>query len=130
MRRGSTYEQKGDAEKTLADFATALRLEPNNANVQNAVAWILATYPDPKYRNGQKAVSHATKACELSSWKEPASIDTLAATYAETGGFSDAVKWENKYLEFPLPAKAAETGRQRLALYQQSKSYHEEIQQN
>ena len=35
----------------------------------------------------------ATRACELSQWRDPEFIDTLAAAYAETGNFDEAVRY-------------------------------------
>ncbi len=55
----------------------------------NALAWILATSPDPDVRNGPEAVRWARTAVE----REPnvQRLDTLAAAHAEAGQFDDAV---------------------------------------
>jgi hypothetical protein len=92
----------------------------------NSLAWLLAVGPDTNVRNGEKAVEYSKKACELSEWKIPVSFDTLAAAYAETGDFDDAVKWENKYLESNASEVDSEKARQRLRLYEQKKPYYEE----
>jgi FOG: TPR repeat len=57
----------------------------------NNLAWILATYPDPEVRNGAEAVALAEKACNLTDYKQPIFVGTLAAAYAEMGRFSDAI---------------------------------------
>ena len=39
-------------------------------------------------------VALATKAWELSGWKDASHLETLAAAYAATGDFDSAVKWQ------------------------------------
>jgi len=89
-------------------------------------ASLLAACPDAHVRNGEKAVEYATKACELSEWKTPAYLSTLAAAYAEAGHFDDAVKWQNEYLVSNSSKDDWEKARQRLSLYEQKKPYHEQ----
>jgi tetratricopeptide (TPR) repeat protein len=128
-RRGHVYDRKGDYSKAMTDYSEAIRLKPDQAHAYNSLAWLLAVCPDASIRNGEKAVKYAKKACELSEWKTPADLDTLAAAYAEVGDFDDAVKWENKYLESNPPSNSYDTpekARQRLSLYEQKKPYHEE----
>jgi tetratricopeptide (TPR) repeat protein len=127
--RGHSYFRKGDYGKAATDYGEAIRLNPNNVKAYNGLAWLLAVCPDANVRNGKKAIEYAKKACELSEWKAPAELDTLAAAYAEGGDFDNAVKWENKYLESNPPNNAYDTpekARQRLSLYLQKKPYHEE----
>jgi hypothetical protein len=65
----------------------------------NSGAWLLATYPDDKFRDGARAIELAIKACELTDYKDGGVVDTLAAAYAESGDFKRAVTWEQKQAE-------------------------------
>jgi serine/threonine protein kinase/Tfp pilus assembly protein PilF len=52
-------------EAAIASIQEALRLEPKNAGGHNAMAWLLATCPDIKFRNARQAVVHGKKSTEL-----------------------------------------------------------------
>ncbi len=54
-------------------------------------------------RNGMKAFDYATKACELSDWKEYAQHRHPCRACAEDGDFDQAVKWETKYIAEAKP---------------------------
>jgi hypothetical protein len=84
-----------------------------------------AACPDPKYRDGTKAVANATKSCELDSWKNPNHIDTLAAAYAEAGNFAAAIEWQTKALGMAA-VKAKSELLSRLELYKARKPYRRE----
>jgi hypothetical protein len=80
-----------------------------------------ATCPVGKHRDGVKAVSDATWACELTKWKHPDALATLAAAYAECGKFDEAARYERKALADPAFKKRA--GDHRLKLYLEKKPY-------
>ena len=67
--RGYSWSCTGNYEKSIADYNEAIRIDPGLSDAYNGLAWILATCPDPKHRDGKKAVELATKACELTEWK-------------------------------------------------------------
>jgi tetratricopeptide (TPR) repeat protein len=64
---------------------------PDSPRMLDELAWLLATYPDSKSRDGTEAVLLAERACDLTERKIPALLDTLAAAYAEAGDFPRAI---------------------------------------
>lgn len=123
--RGNVHNDQHDYAKARADFNTVVGIDLRYASGWNDLAWLQAVCPDGRFRDGAKAVENATKACDLTDWKNADYIDTLAAACAEAGRFADAVKWENKYLESNPPKEFADEARQHLALFQQNKPYHD-----
>jgi tetratricopeptide (TPR) repeat protein/S1-C subfamily serine protease len=126
-QRGVAYSAKGEHEKAIADFREAIRLQPGDAEVYNAAAWLLATCPKDPLRNGAEAIKYATKACEVTGWKKPFFFDTLAAAYAEAGQFDKAVEWQQKALADPkaFPPEEVQNCQRRLELYRAGKPYRE-----
>jgi tetratricopeptide (TPR) repeat protein len=64
---------------------------PDSPRMLDELAWLLATYPDAKSRDGTEAVQLAERACALTERRIPALLDTLAAAYAEAGDFPRAI---------------------------------------
>jgi tetratricopeptide (TPR) repeat protein len=64
---------------------------PDSPRMLNELAWLLATYPDAKSRDGAEAVQLAERACALTDRRIPALLDTLGAAYAKSGDFSRAI---------------------------------------
>lgn len=124
--RGNIYLLRGQYDKAAADLDEALRLDPNNAVVIHNRAWVWATCPEAKYRDGKRAVESATLACQLTSWQNAQMIDGLAAAYAEAGDFDAAVKYQKRVLEFTgLAQNSSVIAQQQLRLYEDHKPYHE-----
>ncbi|NIM70661.1 MAG: hypothetical protein GTO48_09480, partial [Xanthomonadales bacterium] len=86
----------GDA---LAYLELAHAANPGDVAVANNLAWLLATCPEPRYRNGPRALRLARQACEATAHKSPPLLDSLAAAYAETGQFDQAVATTRQALE-------------------------------
>ena len=88
----NTLLQLGRAEEALSHLQRALAIDPNDAEAQKNMAWILATSPDSRIRDGAKAVQLAEHANELTKNQNPIMVITLAAAYAEVGRFPEALK--------------------------------------
>lgn len=97
--RADTYLNQGMQKEAIADYEKALSLVPDNSGVLNNLAWVLATSPEAKLRNGKRALQLAAKACEVTNYKQAHILSTLAAAYAETGDFANARKWSSKSVE-------------------------------
>lgn len=125
--RGRAYARLKRYPDANKDFETIPNLKTKDpANCQNEIAWLRATSPDEKMRNGQEAVNAAMRACALSNWKKSKYIDTLAAAMAEKGDFEQAAKYEFQAIELLEPNEDQTKHRARLLLYQQRKPYRDE----
>jgi tetratricopeptide (TPR) repeat protein len=124
--RGDAWYFRGKYERALKDYEEAIRIDPTHVRSYHLTAWIKATCPDDKYRDGKKAIELATKACELTAWKAGGCLDTLAAAYAETGHFDKAVKFQRQALELLEAEKRdGEAARARLKLFEEKKPYRD-----
>jgi tetratricopeptide (TPR) repeat protein len=128
INRGIAFLKKGAVNSAIEDNSEAIRLEPEDAMSLNSLAWLYATYPDEKYRNGTKAVELATKACELSTWNAKHCVGTLAAAYAELGEWDSAIEYQKKVIEMATADQEKADAQKRLELYQQKKPYRAEIE--
>jgi tetratricopeptide (TPR) repeat protein len=85
------YGRYQDAKRALE---AAVHLQPDDPDTLNDLAWMLATAQNKQVRNGRRALNLASKACRLGRWTNAFAIDTLAAAYAESGRFDEAVRYE------------------------------------
>lgn len=123
--RGYNRQLLGKYAEAVADFDQAVKLAPKYGMALRNKAWLLATCPDDKTRNGQEALKCAQQACELGQWKHAPDLRALAAAYAETNAFNDAIKWQTKSLELTPPDQPEQVkqGQELLAVYKSGKPY-------
>jgi tetratricopeptide (TPR) repeat protein len=88
--------RRGDA---LAEYEKAYKLQPHDYGILNNFAWVLATAPEDKLRDGRRALDMATEACKLTDYKADYILSTLAAACAETGDFASARKYAAQAVE-------------------------------
>jgi tetratricopeptide (TPR) repeat protein len=122
--RGSVYYQLRKYGEAIHDYEEALRIAPNNIEANNNLAWTLATCPDGSHRDGQRAVEHGTRACELSGFDTWFCLGTLAAAYAETGEFAEARQWAKESLR-RAPEEERTSCQDRLRMYKEKTPYRD-----
>ena len=88
---GNALLRQGLRTEAIAHYEKAMVLAPEDPHSRNNIAWLLATSSDATIRDGAKAVGFANEAVQLSGGREPSFLRTLAAAYAESGRFSEAV---------------------------------------
>jgi tetratricopeptide (TPR) repeat protein len=122
--RGDLYLTTGKHREAVADLEKALSLNADDSGVLNNLAWVLATSPEESLRDGKRAIELAKRACEVTDYKQPHILSTLAAGYAELGDFATAVEWSKKALELGDESQKAELAKE-LESYQSSKPWRE-----
>src|SRR5256886_4464817 len=83
---------KGEIADGIRQFDITLEIAPRSVSPLNNLAWIFATYPDPAFRDGAKALELAEAANEFSGHNNPVILRTLAAADANAGQFSRAIE--------------------------------------
>jgi Flp pilus assembly protein TadD len=88
---GMLLFQRGRIKDAVGQWEQTLRMDPENGNAKNNLAWVFATCPNRSIRDGVKAVQLGEQAAQLSSGRNPMVLRTLAAAYAESGRFPEAI---------------------------------------
>ncbi len=129
--RGNAWREKGDYARATEDYKEAIRLAPSDAYTYNGLAWVQATCPDERYRDGKEAVANVNRIIDLGPPEQWYYHGTFAAAYAESGDFTKAIESQTKAIE--LAAKdvsARDSDKEELGvcleLYKQGKPYREE----
>ena len=122
--RGDAYLNIGKHTEAVKDYERAVKLKPDDSGLLNNFAWVLATSPDEKVRDGKRAIELGTKSCELTDYKAAHILSTLAAAYAETGDFENARKWSEKAVELGDDEVKDELKKE-LDTYKQNKPFRE-----
>jgi tetratricopeptide (TPR) repeat protein len=107
----------------IIQYDRAYRASPDSIDVQNNLAWILATCPDKALRDAPRAVTLAEQAARSTNYADASTLDTLAAAYAESGAFEKAVMTQRKAIEL-TPATSRSDLQKRLDLYLSGQPYH------
>jgi tetratricopeptide (TPR) repeat protein len=118
----------GNLAGAIEHYERAHELSPENPVICNVLAWFRATAKDPSLRDGKQAVLLAETACAATAWKDPQTVDTLAAAYAECGQFDQAVTTARRALTVARKLGQSDVATRidsRLKLYSSHKAYHE-----
>jgi tetratricopeptide (TPR) repeat protein len=116
--------RRGELREATDHHREALRLAPDWPLPMTELAWLLATSPEVLAPG--EALRLADRAVTLTGHRNVAALDALAAAYAATGRFDDAVRTETEALALADEAGADEVAselRLRINLYGNGQRY-------
>jgi tetratricopeptide (TPR) repeat protein len=118
----------GRAGEAISQYREAIRWQPDFLAALNNLAWMLAAQPEAKLRNGAEAVELATRACELTKYRNPVTMTTLAAAYGEAGKLPEAISLAEQAQGLTAGANSAAAARLRAMLeaFHAGQAYHGE----
>ena len=120
---------QGETQKALDSYWMSLGFRPGVREILNNIAWIYATHPDEHFRNGAKAVD-LLRPLAAKADSDSFLLDTLAAAYAETGRFDDALQTAETAIEKARGEKQSPESiadmQQRAALYKKHQPFREQ----
>lgn len=125
---GDCFSEAGRLADAVREYKLYLDRDPTNVIVLNNLAWLRAACSNPALRDGHEAVSLSLKACELTQYREPMFIGTLADAYAETGDFEQAISLAQKARDLALSngmKELAESNEKLLIQYRSHQAFHE-----
>ena len=143
--RGDALLSVGEHANAIADYEAALKtleeqrgeteddpkLDYDYSGLLNNLSWVFATSPNDELRDATRALELGLKACEVTDYKAPHILSTLAAAYAENGDFENARKWSAKSVELASEDEDSDQEqlehlKKELESYQQDKPWREE----
>jgi len=96
LNRGLARQEQGAYASALLDYLEAHQLQPDRKRPRLLMAWVLATCPDSRLRDGALALQIAQT---LSDHQQNSRLALLAAAHAADGNFTTAVALQKKHLD-------------------------------
>jgi tetratricopeptide (TPR) repeat protein len=125
---GDLFLKKGRVADSVEHYQAALDLQPANPAILNDLAWIRAANSDARFRDGTEAVHLAERACQITEYKVPIILNTLAAAYAEAGRFDEAAATAEKTRQLAISMGSPEAANslvKTIQLFKSHRPYHE-----
>jgi tetratricopeptide (TPR) repeat protein len=125
-QRASLAVERGDFAQAVRDLQRSIQLNATVAEPHRSLAWLLATCPDPRFRDSKLAVEQARQAQTHSAGADPMVLDTLAAAQASAGDFAAACDSLRQALQ-AAPPDFAQALHARLAMYERGQPFVEQV---
>ena len=118
-------EQSRFAE-AVATLRQGVEVVPNDLRLRNELAWLLATSPDTRVRNGLEAERIAHDLLQAPGTHRFEILDTLAAAQAEAGYFDEAIRTAHEAIVAATPDQTNQIHAvtMRLRLYENRQPFH------
>ncbi len=107
---GAALAQLGRFREAIATLKEGVQRHPEDAPLAYTLAWQLSTAPRPEWRDGEVALRLMRKFTEKSGNRNPFVLNALAAAYAESGRFEEAVNAARE-----AASRADEAGKKEMA---------------
>jgi len=117
--------ENGESAGAVEEYRAALRLAPDSVEYADTLAWVLATDPDPRVRDGAEAAGLIERLLRAGAKEDAVLLDCLAAGYAAAGRFEEAVTTARRALQIAQAEGNALLAREvesRLRLYESGQS--------
>jgi len=135
-QRAPLHRKLGDREAAVRDYTQAIDLTEKNFRrevetlnlpaVYRKFAWLLATAPEDRLRNGPRAIELAQRSLRLYKGDHQARyLEALAAAQAESGQVDQAVQTQQKALDGYTDEEARAACSKRLEAYMQGNAWRE-----
>ncbi len=95
---GMAYSQAGKTEEAVGKFRETLLAKHDFLPALMQLGLIWSGSEKPEFRNGPEALKVATSAAHLTQNRDPAVLEVLAAAYAQTEKWADAIETSRKAL--------------------------------
>src|SRR5207302_10225393 len=118
----------GETEKALAQYREASLLQPDWPDQHNAFILSRLIRKESKPAQAEESVDAAMEICQATRFSDPRFLDTLAAAYAETGRFEEAVRAARRALDLAAAARQHTLTKQiqkHIRYYEQRRSFRE-----
>jgi tetratricopeptide (TPR) repeat protein len=125
----NAFLRLGRPKEAVGEYEAALSVAGGNPELLNNLAWLLATCPEPSVRDGKRAAELAQQATQVTGGNIPQILGTLAAAWAESGQFKEAIATTQRALEMAIAqtnTTQIEIARTRLKLYQANEPFRDE----
>ncbi|MDB6122673.1 MAG: Tetratricopeptide 2 repeat protein [Pedosphaera sp.] len=125
---GIALTRQGKTSEAVAHYRAALQLDPRSVTALKKLAWILATNPNAKLRDGAEAVRLSALALEVNGAADANAWDIRGAACAEAGQFAEAASAAKKAIDLATASQHKEViteMQNRLRLYEAGQAFHE-----
>jgi tetratricopeptide (TPR) repeat protein len=108
--RANLAQARKDYSGRLSVWQQWVKTAPDSPNALNCYAWELLNSPDEKLRDAKAALPAARKAAELTQYRHPFVLDTLALALFKNSNVDEAIETEMKAIA-ALPEEVDEQAR-------------------
>ncbi len=117
MKFNALLIEKKDMKVAYAWAETMVKAHWDDANAMNSVAWGIVDETPTEFQNLDFALKVALRGCELTNYKDPMILDTLARCYWEMDDRYKAIVWQNKAVDNIEDGSMADSIKATLAEY-------------